>query len=184
MTVAKILKCKSGFSLIELMIVVAIIAILATVATPNFMRYQGVARASEARAQLSALFASQRAFQAEWAGYYSDLVNIGYRANGTLRYVVGHGAASTHILPGYSGSALLAANYNTAVAGVCAQIGCLHGAEDGAGTSLTSAVISNTMTANFATFTAQAAGFVGGSTTDVWQIDQHRAVLNTTPGGF
>lgn len=192
MKAVRMLKTEKGFSLIELMIVVAIIGILATVAIPNFSRFQAKARASEARAQLSALYTSQRAFQAEWNGYHSDLVQVGYRPNGILRYVVGHGAAAAFNIPGYTGPTLTAANFNTGVAAVCDQppatvpgaTGCLNGAQNNAGTGLTSAAIPNTQTVTLAAFSAQAAGFVGGTTTDVWQINQNRAVNNVTPGGF
>lgn len=183
MKAVRMLKTEKGFSLIELMIVVAIIGILATVAIPNFSRFQAKARASEARAQLSALYTSQRAFQAEWNGYHSDLVNVGYRPNGTLRYVVGHSAASTHNLPAYTGPALTAANYNTAVAAVCTAAGCVNGAQDSAGAALTSTAVASA-TVTLSTFSARAAGFVGGTTNDIWSIDQNRAVQNVTPGGY
>jgi type IV pilus assembly protein PilA len=45
-----------GFTLIELMIVVAIIGILAAIAIPNFNRFQNKAKQSEAKTNLKALY--------------------------------------------------------------------------------------------------------------------------------
>ncbi|WP_224243972.1 prepilin-type N-terminal cleavage/methylation domain-containing protein [Hyalangium gracile] len=49
-----------GFTLIELMIVVAIIGILAAIAIPNFLRFQARARQSEANSNLKTLFTGFR----------------------------------------------------------------------------------------------------------------------------
>ena len=59
------LKQKQGFTLIELMIVVAIIGILAAIAIPNFMRYQLRVRAGEGKLNLSAIRTAQEAYFAE-----------------------------------------------------------------------------------------------------------------------
>ena len=50
------LKYSKGFSLVELMIVVAIIGILAAVAVPAFMRYMRKARTSEAPENIKKMF--------------------------------------------------------------------------------------------------------------------------------
>ena len=65
----KRLKGQKGFTLIELMIVVAIIGILAAIAIPNFLQYQMKSRQSEAKVNLNAIKTSHIAFQAEKSCY-------------------------------------------------------------------------------------------------------------------
>jgi type IV pilus assembly protein PilA len=65
----KQLKGQKGFTLIELMIVVAIIGILAAIAIPNFLQYQMKSRQSEAKTNLQAIRTSEISFQAEKGCY-------------------------------------------------------------------------------------------------------------------
>jgi len=54
-----------GFSLVELMIVVAIIAILAAIAIPAFMQFAMKAKTSEATGNLSAIRTCEESYRAE-----------------------------------------------------------------------------------------------------------------------
>lgn len=65
---------RSGFTLIELMIVVAIIAFLAMVSVPTFTRFLAKAKRSEAYMNLSSIYAAEKAHWAE-KGAYTDVLN-------------------------------------------------------------------------------------------------------------
>ena len=64
-----LLKKDKGFTLIELMIVVAIIAILAAVAIPQYRKFQYRAKTSEAKANLDAIRTAEFAYAAEYDRY-------------------------------------------------------------------------------------------------------------------
>ena len=66
-----------GFTLIELMIVVAIIGVLAAVAIPKFNNYQMKAKTSEARLCLTGVALAQIAYHGEFNNYIACAANPG-----------------------------------------------------------------------------------------------------------
>ncbi len=86
---------QKGFSLTELMIVVAIIGILATIAIPSFMSYQAKTKQVEAKNNLVAIHTGEIAYFAENNSYIDDFNAIGFGITGaTQRYYYKLGKAS------------------------------------------------------------------------------------------
>lgn len=63
---------RKGFTLIELMIVVAIIGILAAIAIPNFLKFQCKSKTSEAKEMLKGIYTANVAYQGE-TDYFTNL---------------------------------------------------------------------------------------------------------------
>ncbi len=84
-----------GFTLIELMIVVAIIGILAAIAIPNFLRYQAQSRQAEAKTNLGGIFVAETSYFGEQSRY-GNFQEIGFALAGTSnRYTYRTGAGGT-----------------------------------------------------------------------------------------
>ena len=75
---SKMRKNNKGFTLVELMIVIAIVGILAAIAIPNFLSYQKKAKTSEAKSILGDVRTMEEAYRAETDGYSSSLSQIGW----------------------------------------------------------------------------------------------------------
>src|SRR2546422_8082800 len=79
-------KLMKGFTLIELMIVVAIIGILAAIAIPNFIKFQARAKQSEAKANMKAMFTAEKAFFQEKDRYSNLTGEVGFSPERNNRF--------------------------------------------------------------------------------------------------
>ena len=89
------LRRQDGFTLVELMVVVAIIGLLSAVAIPNFQKYQARSKTSEAKLQLAAIYTAEQSFYSDYNIYHTCLRYMGYDAEEEISsryYTVGFNA--------------------------------------------------------------------------------------------
>jgi type IV pilus assembly protein PilA len=185
------LKNQKGFSLVELMIVVAIIGILAAIAIPNFQKFQEKAKQSEAKGNLGGIFTAEQAFYAEYSAFTTRFDAIGFAPSGTLGYNTGFAA---DFAPPASYTAVSnAACLKTCLSAVAplAAGSCTNGASFIAWrcTMPNAAFLSPAPAAATTATTFQAAAISGvnpnlvaAATADMWQIDNTQLLTNPQNG--
>ena len=146
------MKNKKGFTLIELMIVVAIIGILAAIAIPDFLKFQAKAKQSEAKTNLGAIFTTQVAYFGEhntFAGGANCFYDMAWSPEGRTQYSYFCGASGARdVIDNMKG---------TATSGTCP------------------AGVATTGTA----FTVGASGIVDNDTTiDQWTMNDSKILKN------
>ncbi len=148
---------QKGFTLIELMIVVAIIGILAAIAIPNFMQYQAKSKQSEAKTNLGGIYTSEVSYFGEQNTFSDTFSLIGFQvaSQGTQRYTFTLGSA-------LGGTPLLSAS---AVASGCTNY---------AGANVSTSPVG---------WTALATGNIDGDTfCDIWTMNDTKTLFNGANG--
>lgn len=86
-----------GFTLIELMIVIAIIAFLSVLAIPSLMKFLAKAKRTEAYLNLSSLAMAEKAYFAEHGKYTTNLFgpnSLNWKPEGDFNYTYGFSSGS------------------------------------------------------------------------------------------
>lgn len=98
---------KYGFTLIELMVVVAIIALLSLIAIPRYWRFQAEAKRAEVYLNLGSLHTAEKLYWSEHGTYSDKLLGedgIGWMVDGEPNYTYGFaGSANVNYVQGKLG---------------------------------------------------------------------------------
>lgn len=193
----------SGFTIVEILIVLAIVGIMTAIAIPNYQRYQAKIRQGEAKILLANLYTTELAFAAESFTFTACLFNIGFVPQvNSMNYTIGFRASKAAATVCGPRGDLSCARYWIAGDGATSG-GTACGLAPASGnrpaqtvaylyTATTSfnpslAVATEAQLANGplsqTVFSASAVGSISGSPNyDVWTIDQNKMLINTASG--
>lgn len=185
---------QAGFSLVELMVVVAIIGVLAAIAVPSINKYVAKARQTEAKTNLASLYTSEKAFFAEYNQFDARFQAVGYSPEGQLRYNVGFATnAGTAIVNSgtYTFSGTSPAQSVGLPGSYCGTAGTMNrgcsllvGATNVQPGAITGTSIVNNV-AGGSTFIAEARAFVAsgaGAREDIWRMTDQKLLTNPQNG--
>jgi type IV pilus assembly protein PilA len=175
------LKSEDGFTLVELMVVVAIIGILSAIAVPNFKQYQAKSKQSEAKIQLAAVYATEVGANADYDTYATCIADIGFEKPAKGYYIIGfqvNDATSLAQVNTRAGTAICTSTQaQISVAPTTSHLK----ANNAAALPINTDITDTTPTASV--FRAGASGNITSAQTtfDKWTINQDKSLVNSTP---
>ncbi len=176
-----------GFTLIELMVVVAILGVLAAIAIPQYQEFQARSQVAKARMELGSIYKAEQLFHTKWEAFAGALdavgwtrsetyhFGIGFKSNALARFCGGMGGGRLPMNGRTIGCGAAPQKEYTGVTGQMLNTGIWHETDPdragfgcGAGdcflgdTMISRTALGDSLTAN--TFAAQAVGNPGGGT--------------------
>ncbi len=169
---------ESGFTLVELMVVVAIIGILSAIAIPNFKKYQAKAKTSEAKIQLASIYMVETSLMTDYDTYATCLSAAGVTAPVGNYYAIGFAATNDTLNAAVVTNGGGCPNGDTFVFAANKVV---------AGTTPLTVVQATFTSATATAFQAAAqgiidSGFAAAATADTWSINQNKFIQHQRTG--